>query len=102
MMLRLTNRSGGSSFEGLNTNVELVNDTWHKVTGHFDTQGGTNDLYLDGELVSEGNFNADFDGLRYVWIGTDNYFKGCEGGTDPGWGAIEGLTYRYLKVYGLE
>jgi hypothetical protein len=104
MMLRLTNRPGGSSHEGLNTNLELSEEDWHVVTGVFDTQGGTNALYLDGQLVNQGTFNAPFDGLRYVWIGTDNYFRGCDDGgmPNPGWGAIEGLTYRNFKVYDLE
>jgi len=88
MMLRLTYRPGGRSFEGEVAPLEWE-DKWYRIEGTWDTAGGESTLRRDGVLLKSGRFNAPFGGFRWVFIGTDNYqdFK-----------AIPGMVYRRLKV----
>jgi len=88
MMLRLTNRSGGRSFEGKTGPINF-GDGWHTVRGAWDTKGGENHLSLDGRSIKSGKFNAAFPGFRWVFIGKDNYQKQF---------SVPGVEYRNLKV----
>jgi len=89
MMLRLTFRAGGRSFEG-GTGPLVWEDKWYRIKGTWDTEGGICRLWRDGELLSEGKFNSEFKGLRWVFIGKDNYQRFV---------SIPGLVYRNLKVW---
>jgi len=88
MMLRLSYRAGGRSFEG-KTGPVAWKDGWHRIKGAWDTTGGVSSLWLDGKLVKSGSFNSAFNGLRWVFIGKDNY--------QQQW-SIPGVVYRSLKV----
>lgn len=88
MMLRLTYRPGGRSFEGRTDPIEW-RDKWYKIRGAWDTTGGESHLWLDGRLLKSGRFNSAFEGLRWVFIGKDNYQKQF---------SIPGVVYRNLKV----
>lgn len=48
----------------------------------------------DGEEIQRGKFNAHFGGLRYLFLGRDNYMNG--------YFAVDGATYRNLRVSGIE
>jgi hypothetical protein len=89
MMLRLTFRAGGRSFEGKTGPLDWE-DKWYRVKGEWDTNGGLCRLWRDGELLSEGKFNSEFKGLRWMFIGKDNY---------QSFVSIPGLVYRNLKVW---
>jgi hypothetical protein len=89
MMLRLTFRPGGGSFEGHTGKLEWDADRWYRIRGSWDTEGGLNHLWRDGKLIATGRFNQPFAGLRWVFIGKDNYQKFV---------SIPGLVYRNLKV----
>jgi CubicO group peptidase (beta-lactamase class C family) len=89
MMLRLSNRSGGRSFEGRTPPLEWE-DKWYHIQGIWDTESGVSRMWRDGELLREGKFNAAFRGFRWVFIGKDNYQQFV---------SIPGLTYRDLKVW---
>ena len=88
MMLRLTNRAGGRSFEGRTRPLPWP-DGWHTVRGVWDTSGGLNYLVVDGLIVRQGRFNASIPGFRWLFIGKDNYQKQ--------W-SVPGLVYRRIKV----
>ncbi len=88
MMLRLTNRSGGRSYEGRTPPIAWE-DRWYLIRGEWDTAGGESRLWLDGTLIQSGRFNARFGGLRWVFIGKDNY--------QQQW-SVPGIVYRRLKV----
>lgn len=88
MMLRLTYRPGGRSFEGTVAPMEWE-DRWYRIEGVWDTAGGESMLWRDGVLVKKGSFNQPFEGFRWVFIGTDNY---------QGFASIPGMVYRKLKV----
>ena len=92
MMLRLTYRRGGRSFEGKTGPLEWE-DKWYHIKGAWDTEGGLCHLWRDGELLSSGRFNSSFEGFRWVFIGKDNYQKFV---------SIAGLVYRNLRVYAAE
>jgi CubicO group peptidase (beta-lactamase class C family) len=89
MMLRLTNRSGGRSFEGRTPPLEWK-DKWYKIKGVWDATGGNNRMWRDGELLREGKFNDEFGGFRWAFIGKDNYQEFV---------SIPGLVYRNMKVW---
>lgn len=88
MMLRLTYRPGGRSFEQA---VAPLNweEKWYRIEGTWDTAEGESTLWRDGMLLQAGKFNASFEGLRWIFIGTDNY---------QNFTSIPGLVYRRLKV----
>ena len=88
MMLRLTNRSGGRSFEGKTGPISWT-DGWHTVKGTWDTTGGENHLLLDGKLLRSGKFNAETEGFRWFFLGKDNYQKQY---------SVPGLIYRNVKI----
>ncbi|GAB4362575.1 MAG: hypothetical protein OHK0021_06610 [Bryobacter sp.] len=88
MMLRLTNRAGGRSFEK-NTGPLEWGDGWYRIRGEWDTAGGTNRLYLNDKLLQEGKFNAESPGLRWFFLGKDNYQKQ--------W-SVPGMVYRSFKL----
>jgi len=88
MMLRLTYRPGGRSFEGATGPLDWE-DKWYRIEGTWDTAGGESTLKRDGVLLKSGKFNAPFEGFRWVFIGTDNY---------QDFRAIPGMVYRRLKV----
>ena len=88
MMLRLSNRSGGKSFEGKTGPVQWT-EGWHTVRGTWDSAGGENHLWLDGKLLKTGKFNAEFDGFRWFFLGKDNYQKQY---------SVPGLIYRNVKI----
>jgi hypothetical protein len=88
MMLRLTYRPGGRSFEGEVAPLEWE-DKWYRIEGTWDTARGESTLKRDGVLLKSGKFNAPFEGFRWVFIGTDNY---------QNFQAIPGVVYRRLKV----
>lgn len=88
MMLRLTNRAGGRSFEG-RTRALPWTEGWHTVRGVWDTSGGANYLLVDGLVLREGRFNAEIPGFRWLFIGKDNYQKQ--------W-SVPGVVYRRIKV----
>lgn len=88
MMLRLTYRPGGRSFEGEAAPLDWE-DKWYRIEGTWDTAGGDSTLKRDGVLLKSGRFNAPFEGFRWVFIGTDNYQE---------FRAIPGMVYRRLKV----
>lgn len=88
MMLRLTNRAAGRSFEG-RTEPIAWQEGWQTVRGEWDTIGGDNRLWLNGVLIRSGQFGGDSPGLRWLFIGKDNYQKQF---------SIPGMTYRRLKV----
>lgn len=88
MMLRLTYRAGGRSFEG-KTDPVPWQDKWYKIRGTWDTAGGESHLWLDGKLLKSGKFNSAFEGFRWVFIGKDNYQQQF---------SIPGVVYRKLKV----
>lgn len=88
MMLRLTYRPGGRSFEGEVAPLEW-GDKWYRIEGAWDTAGGESALKRDGVLLKAGKFNAPFEGFRWLFLGTDNY---------QNFRAIPGMTYRRLRV----
>lgn len=88
MMLRLTYRPGGRSFEGEVAPLEWK-DKWYRIEGTWDTAGGESTLKRDGVPLKAGKFNSAFEGFRWVFIGTDNY---------QDFRAIPGMVYRRLKV----
>jgi hypothetical protein len=95
MMLRLTHRPGGRSFEGLVHDVPWKEGRFHHVKATWDTDGGESALWLDGKEIKRGKFNARFDGFRWVFLGRDNYRPEMAR-------AIPGLVFRNFKVYGLQ
>lgn len=88
MMLRLTYRPGGRSFEQAAAPLEWE-DKWYRIEGVWDTAGGESTLRRDGVLLKSGRFNSAFEGFRWIFIGTDNY---------QGFASIPGMVYRRLKV----
>lgn len=90
MMLRLTNRAGGRSFEGQTAPLSWDSARWYTVRGEWNSAGGVNRLWRDGELLKAGEFNAAFPGFRWVFIGKDNYQR---------FHSIPGAVYRSLKVW---
>lgn len=89
MMLRLTNRAGGRSFEGKTAPIDWKDGEWHTVKGTWDTTGGDNHMWLNGKLIKTGKFNAPFEGFRWFFLGKDNYQKQY---------SVPGLTYRKVKI----
>lgn len=94
MMLRLTNRSGGRSFEQATGPLKWADDQWVKVKGTWDTAGGECVLWRDGVEMKRGKFNASFPGFRWVFLGRDNY--------QPGYVAVAGTMYRNFRLHSLE
>lgn len=88
MMLRLTFRPGGRSFEQAAAPLHWE-DRWYHIEGAWDTAGGESTLRRDGALLKSGKFNSAFEGFRWVFIGTDNY---------QNFTSIPGMVYRRLKV----
>lgn len=88
MMLRLTYRPGGRSFEQAAAPLDWE-DRWYRIEGAWDTAGGESTLRRDGALLKSGKFNSAFEGFRWVFIGTDNY---------QNFASIPGVVYRRLKV----
>jgi hypothetical protein len=88
MMLRLTYRPGGRSFEQAVAPLEWQ-DKWYRLEGAWDTAGGESTLRRDGVLLMSGKFNSPFEGFRWIFIGTDNYQR---------FASIPGMVYRRLKV----
>jgi len=88
MMLRLTYRPGGRSFEQAVAPLEWQ-DKWYRIEGTWDTAGGESTLRRDGVLLKAGKFNAPFEGFRWLFIGTDNY---------QNFASVPGMVYRRLKV----
>lgn len=88
MMLRLTYRPGGRSFEEAAAPLQW-DDRWYRIEGVWDTSGGESMLWRDGVLLKKGAFNRPFEGFRWLFIGTDNY---------QGFTSIPGAVYRKLKV----
>ena len=89
MMLRLSNRSGGRSFEGYTGELEWDEERWYHIKGSWDSEGGLNFLWRDGKLLRAGRFNRPFAGFRWIFIGKDNYQKFV---------SIPGVVYKNLKV----
>ena len=93
MMLRLTYRPGGRSYEGKTGPLEWPDSkTWVHVRAEWDTCGGENVLWRDGVEVQRGRFNRPFEGFRWLFLGRDNYKPGAAYAPDPG------LVYRNLRV----
>ncbi|MGH9672629.1 MAG: hypothetical protein ACRD44_05560 [Bryobacteraceae bacterium] len=90
MMLRLSNRSGGRSFEGQTGTLDWNENRWYTIRGEWNAAAGKNHLWRDGELLKSGSFNAAFPGFRWVFIGKDNYQR---------FHSIPGVVYRSLKVW---
>jgi len=88
MMLRLTYRPGGRSFEGEVAPLAWE-DKWYRIEGTWDTAGGDSTLKRDGVLLKTGKIHSPFEGFRWIFIGTDNY---------QDFRAIPGMVYRRLKV----
>jgi hypothetical protein len=88
MMLRLTYRPGGKSFEQAAAPLDWE-DKWYRIEGAWDTAGGESTLKRDGVLLKSGKFNSPFEGFRWVFIGRDNYQR---------FASIPGVVYRKLKV----
>ena len=92
MMLRLTYRPGGRSYEGKTGALEWPDgETWVHVRAEWDTAGGDNVVWRDGAEVQRGRFNRSFDGFRWLFLGRDNYKPGTSFIPDPG------LVYRNLR-----
>lgn len=89
MMLRLTNRAGGKSFERKTAPIDWKDGEWYTVKGTWDTTGGESHMWLNGKLIQTGKFNGPFDGFRWFFLGKDNYQKQY---------AVPGLTYRNVKI----
>lgn len=92
MMLRLTYRPGGRSFEHALAPLDW-NDKWYQISAEWDTAGGESHLWRDGKLLISGRFNRPFSGFRWLFIGTDNY---------QNFSAIPGVIYRRLRVCVIE
>jgi hypothetical protein len=88
MMLRLTYRAGGRSFEQAVAPLPWE-DKWYRVEGTWDTTGGDSTLARDGVLLKTGKFNSPFEGFRWVFIGKDNYQR---------FASVPGVVYRKLRV----
>jgi hypothetical protein len=95
MMLRLTHRAAGRSFEGLVRDVRWREGAFHHVRATWDTDGGESALWLNGEEIKRGKLDARSAGFRWLFLGRDNYRPQMAR-------AIPGLIFRNFKVYGLE
>ena len=93
MMLRLTNRSGGRSFEEKTGPPEWDQTRWYTIRGEWNSAGGDNHLWRDGVLLKTGNYNATFPGFRWVFVGKDNYQR---------FHSIPAVVYRSLRVWAPE
>lgn len=93
MMLRLSNRAGGRSFEGQTPPLAWDENRWYTIRGEWNSATGENHMWRDGELLKTGAYNAAFPGFRWVFIGKDNYQK---------FHSIPGVVYRSLKVWVIE
>jgi hypothetical protein len=89
MMLRLTHRAGGRSFEGKAAPIDWKDGEWYTIKGTWDATGGENHLWLNGKRIQTGTFNGPFEGFRWFFLGKDNYQKQH---------AVPGLTYRNVKI----
>lgn len=93
--MRLTHRPGGRSFGQDSTpRVWPSAKQWVTFKATWDTAGGDCVLWIAGEEIQRGKFNAHFGGLRYLFLGRDNYMNG--------YFAVDGATYRNLRVSGIE
>lgn len=91
MMLRLTHRPGGRSFEKATGPIAWPSaSNWVKVKATWDTTGGDSVLWLNGVEIQRGKFNQPFPGLRWVFIGRDNYKRSFT--------TVAGMTFRNLRV----
>ncbi|MDL5050988.1 hypothetical protein QQ054_33865 [Oscillatoria amoena NRMC-F 0135] len=88
MMLRLTNRPGGRSFEQHTGPLDWGQD-WYTIRGEWDTAGGLNRLYRNGKLIQEGKLNAETPGYRWFFLGKDNY--------QQQW-SVPGMIYRSFRL----
>jgi hypothetical protein len=94
MMLRLTHRPGGHSFEGLSPALPWKDAGFHHIKATWNTAGGDSVLWLDGKELQRGRFKGSFAGFRYLFLGRDNYRPDMAR-------AIPGLVIRNLQVYGM-
>jgi hypothetical protein len=90
MMLRLSFRPGGRSYEGKTGPLEWDGSRWYTIRGTWDTAGGENRLWRDGKQIQQGRFNSAFPGFRWVFIGKDNYQQ---------FHSVPGVVYKSLKVW---
>jgi hypothetical protein len=90
MMLRLTHRAGGRSFEGATGPLNWDPNRWYTLRGEWDTQRGVSHLWRDGELLKSGAFSDELPGFRWLFLGKDNYQK---------FHSIPGVVYRSLRVW---
>jgi len=73
--------------------VWLGKDTWVHVKVTFDAQqGGVSRLWRDGVEVRRGKLRGSLQGLRYAFLGQDNYHN---------YKSIPGLMFRNLRIYDL-
>jgi hypothetical protein len=94
-MLRLTHRAGGSSFEGLSAPLVWNPANWVRFRITWDTRpGGVCELWRDGELLQRGTYNSSHPGLRWLFLGCDNYQELSH--------SIMGLTFRDLQIEACE
>ena len=93
MMLRLTYRPGGRSYEGKTGPLAWPDvRTWVHLRAEWDTTGGDNVLWRDGVEIQRGRFNRSFEGFRWLFLGRDNYKSGTNFIPEPG------LVYRNLRI----
>lgn len=93
MMLRLTYRPGGRSYEGKTGPLAWPNSEKSvQMRASWDSTGGDSVLWRDGEEIERGRFNRPFEGFRWLFLGRDNYKPGTSFIPEPG------LVYRNLRV----
>ncbi|MGH7944020.1 MAG: LamG-like jellyroll fold domain-containing protein [Opitutaceae bacterium] len=68
-------------------------DQWVHIKVTFDTQGGISRMWRDGVLVRHGKLRGNVPGLRYAFLGQDNYHN---------YKSIVGLVFRNLRIYDLQ
>jgi hypothetical protein len=91
MMLRLTYRPGGKSFEGLTGPLAWPEpQAWVQIKGQWDTTGGDNILWWQGQEVQRGRYNRSFEGFRWIFLGRDNYKPDNLG--------VAGANYRNMRL----
>lgn len=91
MMLRLTYRPGGRSYEGYTSKLHWDREKLYHIKCNWNTQNETCNLWRDEQLLISGKFNAPFDGFRWCFIGKDNY--------KPKYLSITNITYKNLSIY---
>lgn len=86
MSLRLLR--GEEEFEAA-TSAMNWKEGWYTVRARWDTAGGDNALFLDGQLLRIGQLQTRFEGLRWLFLGRDS---------SPAYLSVPGVVYRRLKV----